>query len=146
MADIRACFSCGRDVFDGGWICRKCGTSAAPTHRGVDMASMIGLHGTLSARDFGHSRLTSARDHPLPTPKWMAYKMSGFGGLFVPELVTHHDAAGGVVMCPLGDFCPNTWSVRMIPEDGVLFDTRDECVGHCDAANSGNRQLTTVRL
>jgi hypothetical protein len=62
---------------------------------------------------------------------WLAFKMSGFGGLVVPEKGYHED---GMFKVPL-NYDSNTIMCRCVPEDGVVFDTYEECVEHCDRMN-----------
>lgn len=66
---------------------------------------------------------------------WLAFRMSGFGGLVVPEQVAF--AKGNAVWVQL-DNQRDTFMLRLVPQDGELCQTYEECVAKCKAANAGN--------
>lgn len=63
--------------------------------------------------------------------RYLAFHMSGFGGLFVPERVIHF-ATGVVITAAINGF-----HVRIVSV-GDVFDSRDECLDECDRRNVGN--------
>lgn len=63
---------------------------------------------------------------------WLAFRMSGFGGLAVPEPVTGR--WGRFLEIPRdGGF-----ALALEGRDGTLHDTREACAAECDRLNTGN--------
>lgn len=71
---------------------------------------------------------------------WIAFKMSGFGGLVVPERVVGR-IPGGVLTPTTEDRC---YHCRWVEADAV-FESHEECVTFCNEANdhSGRAELLT---